>query len=350
MDDTGGTLYAVCSQDPLPVAPAGKALGPAYIPDPHLKRAIRWALRKPDGPITTEELATITRLEVVDHDYRKRNRVRWLHGIEYCTSLDTLYLQDHDLTDISRLSGLTQLRFLNLGGNNISDISPLANMEDLRWLSLWGNEVVELDTLAGLTRLTNLTLFGNQIENVSPLAELEWLRHLDLGRNPIDNIEPLDGLTRLRFLRLVDTGIRAGDLSWQVPTLAERDRDDELHIQTAWGGSSSRRSRPREPEPEPEPEPETTPAFAFETALEGKTFRFEEDVDMTLQLPAAPGAEMYSLFPSSFRGLSFDPASRTISGRPDGTGDESLQYTAVDNDNDRRLEAQFLIQIVAAGG
>lgn len=342
-----GLFTLSCSQDPLPVAPAGKALGQAYIPDPHLERAMRWALGKPDGPITTEELATITHLEVVERDYYRRNRVRWLHGIEHCTGLDTLWLSGHGLTDISRLAGLTRLRFLNLSGNSISDLSPLANMKELCWLSLWGNEVVELDTLAGLTKMTNLTLFGNHIEDVGPLAALVKLKHLDLGRNPLGDIRPLDVLTRLRWLGLVDTDIYATDLPGMVPTLVERERDDKMRIQTAWGGSSSGGSQPKEPEPEPS----RTPAFAFEWALAGKVYEFPVNAEITpLQLPAAPGAEVYSLFPSSFRGLSFDPASRTISGTPTARGDEPLQYTAIDSDNDRRLETEFLIRIVAAGG
>ena len=63
-------------------------------------------------------------------------------------------LGDNNISDISALAGLTNLRDINLWGNNISDISPLADLTGLWYLVLWGNNISDISALvdnAGLS-------------------------------------------------------------------------------------------------------------------------------------------------------------------------------------------------------
>ena len=159
---------AACS-DP-PVAPAGKALGqakadstpsdaatdstaPAIVSfaDANLELAVRRTLNKPEGPLTADDLASLTKLDV---EWQDVSGIESLAGLEHATALDTLNLWGNQIADLSALAGLTQLSYLNLGNNQVVDVGPLAGLTNLQWLSLWGNEVADVSALSELTKLT----------------------------------------------------------------------------------------------------------------------------------------------------------------------------------------------------
>ena len=193
---------------------------PVTIPDANLELAVRRTLNKPEGPLTADDLASLTKLDV---EWQDVQGIESLAGLKHATALDTLNLWGNQIADLSPLAGLTSLTYLNLGDNQVVDVGPLAGLTNLQWLSLWGNAVADLSPLAGLTKLTYLNLWGNQIEAVSALSGLTKLTSLDLGHNQVADVGPLDGLTRLDWLGLVDNLIRQPDLAEQVPTLIEGD-------------------------------------------------------------------------------------------------------------------------------
>ena len=82
----------------------------------NLEKALREQLEIPDRPITRRDLAGVTELEELD---------------------------EREITDLSGLEGMTQLKKLSLGYNQISDISPLQGMTQLTNLWLWENQISE---------------------------------------------------------------------------------------------------------------------------------------------------------------------------------------------------------------
>ncbi len=249
------TWMACADQPPTAPEPVGKATAsadadstaPAVVSfaDANLELAVRRTLKKPEGPLTTDDLASLTRLDV---EWQDVPTIHSLAGLEHATALDTLNLYGNQISDLSPLAGLTNLTFLNLGDNQVTDVAPLAGLTNLRWLSLWGNEVADVSPLAGLTDLTFLNLWGNEVAEVAPLAGLTDLRMLNLSKTQVEDVAPLDSLTALDWLGLVDTGIRGSDLADQVPTLVEKDVTVSLVL-----------SQPEpavQPQPEPQPEPQ----------------------------------------------------------------------------------------------
>ena len=79
-------------------------------------------------------------------------------------------------------SGSTELE---LYAHQITDLTPLAKLADLRMLGLGFNDITDVTPLAGLTNLKTLWLPNNQIADVTPLAKLTKLRTLYLAGNPI---------------------------------------------------------------------------------------------------------------------------------------------------------------------
>jgi len=195
-------------------------------PDPNLEPVIRTKIGKLSGDIYQSDLLVITSLTA------EGKGITNLSGIEFCTNLESLNLNNYgkndlernrvsDITvlanlihlsylylfwneigDVSALANLTQLRQIDLAKNHITNISALANLTNLQSLNLQVNQISNISILANLTNLTELVLGDNQITDVSILANLTNLRSLSLGKNQISNVSGLALLTNLWYLDL----------------------------------------------------------------------------------------------------------------------------------------------------
>jgi Leucine-rich repeat (LRR) protein len=121
---------------------------------------------------------------------------------EIPNNVTSLNLNNNQLTDITVLTGLTELTTLYLGNNQIEDISSLSALTNLTDLILDTNLIVDLAPLSGLSELTSLTLSNNNIVDLSSLSELFNLTSLKLESNPVVDISPLAELTNLTVLSL----------------------------------------------------------------------------------------------------------------------------------------------------
>ena len=93
-------------------------------------------------------------------------------------------LHDNDISDISPLAGLTNLKWLRLEDNDVSDISAIAKLTQLEWIHLSRNDLSDISPLAGLTRLKWLNISDNNIVDLSPLDGLRENIKLFWGGNP----------------------------------------------------------------------------------------------------------------------------------------------------------------------
>ena len=107
-----------------------------------------------------------------------------------------------NISKLSPLAELTQLRWLTLINNQISDVSPLRNLKNLEHLNLDANVISDVSPLAKLTKLKVLYLENNVISDVSPLAGLTNLERLDLRNNAISDFSPLDKLPEETIIRM----------------------------------------------------------------------------------------------------------------------------------------------------
>ena len=90
-----------------------------------------------------------------------------LGGVDFTEAAESLDLSDRGITDISVLSGCTELHELNLSGNPIADISALSSLSKLTSLNLSGTGRSDDDyaLLSSLRSLAYLNLENN--ENVT---------------------------------------------------------------------------------------------------------------------------------------------------------------------------------------
>jgi len=133
----------------------GFAQDPVVFSDPLLQQAVEDALWV-SNPTPTDMLA-LTELRIVRPE-GDEGGIQTLDGLEYAANMDTLWLREHEFSDISALESMRQLRVLHLSRNNVQNLSPLS----------------------GLTRLEHVDLHANRISDVGPLSHLPSLDTLVL--------------------------------------------------------------------------------------------------------------------------------------------------------------------------
>jgi Leucine-rich repeat (LRR) protein len=123
--------------------------------------------------------------------------------------LNTLYLQNNEIEDITSLKDLPTLEILNLSNNKIQDITPLSNLIDLYILDLDSNGIEELSPLSSLQSLKELRLSNNPIKKIVPLSILTnlWVLNLNKCLIKADEWANISFLEQLIELRLQNCGI-----------------------------------------------------------------------------------------------------------------------------------------------
>ena len=132
--------------------------------------------------------------------------------------LRTLSLADNPaITDLSSISGLSELTELDLTGTGVTDLSPIAGLTKLEELDLANPDLADLTPLMGLTNLKVLylddgSLSSSAITNLDALAGLVNLEGLYIPSTPnYTNLDALSGMTQLR--ELVMMGTRYSDIN-----------------------------------------------------------------------------------------------------------------------------------------
>lgn len=148
------------------------------VSDTALEAALRLALDKPEGPLLTDELAALPKLNAAHVGISN------LEGIEACTALTELDLAGNCIADLGPLVGLTSLERLNLHGNAVADVSPLAALENLQLLWLDHNQITDPAPL-----LDNPGLGNTPAETWDRVA---------LAYNPLDAPGAAEALAALR--------------------------------------------------------------------------------------------------------------------------------------------------------
>ncbi len=128
-----------------------------------------------------------------------------IHGMDFDIAqttdlqLNNYGITDADLVEISKLVNVTHLELEN---GQISDLSPLRNMPNLKEIILRGNKITNLSPIENMTQITYLDLSQNQISDITNLQNFNALKKLWLGENQITDISPIEGLTGLTYLNL----------------------------------------------------------------------------------------------------------------------------------------------------
>ncbi|XP_007628530.1 leucine-rich repeat and coiled-coil domain-containing protein 1 isoform X1 [Cricetulus griseus] len=121
------------------------------------------------------------------------------------SSCGDVCLMDKGLQSISELSLDSTLHAINLHCNNISKITAIDHIWNLRHLDLSSNQISQIEGLNTLTKLCTLNLSCNLITRVEGLEALVNLTRLNLSYNNINDLSGLMSLHGLKYkLRYID--------------------------------------------------------------------------------------------------------------------------------------------------
>lgn len=194
-----------------------------FFPDPALKLKVQEQLGLlPTDEIMPEDVIGLTYL------YAESAGITSLEGIQDLTELTELYLADNELTneDLSPLSQLQLLKWLDLSANQLTDFSNLANLPTLTELNVPYNEITRIDGVSQLANLLVLDISDNQVgdEDLVELSSLEFLDELYARANQISS---LDFLGTMVNLGVVDLSMnKVDDLSPLLTLATARDGED----------------------------------------------------------------------------------------------------------------------------
>lgn len=202
----------------------------AHFADPNLREFIMDRLQIPEEPIGKREL---TRLTEIDLSYTwLPTPVTSLEGLQDMVNLAIIQIDRNAVTDLSPLSGLSNLRTLRLGAAGRTErldlsLEPLSGLPNLHTLELNFTSINDLEILAALPDLTNLHLTNCGLERIDNLTTLD-LWNLTLDWNPIRDVDALLAFPNLRRVELRDTPV---DFSDDSPDRAVLDALRERGVQ-----------------------------------------------------------------------------------------------------------------------
>ena len=129
---------------------------------------------------------------------------------------DYLNLDRNELTNVSAVAALTELKWLRLNDNKLAALPDLKALVNLRRIYLKGNRFTSVpETLKDLPALTDVDLSLNPIKEVPAwLAEKQGLKNLSFFRTMVTKLpENLDAWKSLQSLQLGDLSISPEEMA-----------------------------------------------------------------------------------------------------------------------------------------
>lgn len=152
------------------------------------------------------ETITIAELESITGTLDISNSsIESIDGLQACTNVIELYINDNKISELDYLSGLNNLSVLIADNNNISDVDLLP--ASLTYLNVSRNNLADIEGVQYTNNLEYLFADENNISNIDCLENKNRLKSLSLSTNSINDIAVLSGCTGLTYLNLSDNGI-----------------------------------------------------------------------------------------------------------------------------------------------
>lgn len=214
-----------------------------HIPDRNLHAALARMLgQHPEAPITVSQMEQFSHFGWGGHTKNGvyvegealtlfNKGIKDLTGLEYAINLKELFVREqreefrgNGISDLTPISGLTQLESLSIGGigNHVSDLSPIANLTNIKHLDLGGNPISDLSPIANFTQLEVIGFDDNvPLTDISVLANMEQLRRVHMWGPRFGDMSPLVNLPNIEVIDLCGNEISEIPSLKNAPTLKE---------------------------------------------------------------------------------------------------------------------------------
>jgi len=195
------------------------------IPDIGLKTAILKTLDeqgdKVNGNITVGDMQKLTTLAIVSpedevgfgdtdvtlNSITMNTQINTLEGLQYASNLRAIGISGVGLKDISALSQIYNLEYVDLSYNNIEDISSLSNNNKIKELCCNGNNISDITALILLYNIEKLDISYNPISSLKPLKDMSELNNLWIRDMSISSFNGIEDLKNLMVLNAQDNNL-----------------------------------------------------------------------------------------------------------------------------------------------
>lgn len=158
-----------------------------------------------DGYVSYDEIKAIDFIQV---DSDKGKTLEDISCLKYAENLETCYLNNTNISDLTPIAGLKNLKRLYIyNDEKIADISALKNLTQLAILNISGTKVTDITSLATLKNLERLDISKTDITNISAIGNLKDLKWLNMNDSKVTDISALESATALRYFLAKNTGI-----------------------------------------------------------------------------------------------------------------------------------------------
>ena len=167
------------------------------------------------------EIVRFTEVDLTD-----RSSIHDLSPLSKLVDLKYIDMSGTRVTDLVPLRNLTKLEVLNCSRTNVVDLAPLRYATNLRELVCEETKVADLRLLASFPKLEKLYCSGSPVRtlatipglkdlrcastpiaNLSPLASMAALVSLDCAETSVSDLQPLVSATQLRLLNIEGTAV-----------------------------------------------------------------------------------------------------------------------------------------------
>ena len=131
-----------------------------------------------------------------------------IQNLRHLKNLETLDLKNNFLTDLSCLSGLTELKSICFNNNNVQDIEFTRNMMKLQHISGENSGVTDISPLSGKTELVSVFFGDAGVTDITPIKDSKGLVMVGFNEAQIGDIEVLRDKPLLEMVCLSGCGLR----------------------------------------------------------------------------------------------------------------------------------------------
>ena len=214
---TAETENAVVSEETNKIEPVKedvkeeKALDTVSIPDENFKILLHKTLGlSQEKELTKSDLARVHTISIEENDgYEK---IKSLEGIQYCSNIKSLVINDIDGIDISAARNLTTLTYLVVKNGTV-DLNDLSNLISLEVMEISKISNTNLDGLKNLKSMFSIEIFdGSNVNDISGISNMEGLAQLRVigteeKRSPLTDISVIAQLPELTNIDFSYTSI-----------------------------------------------------------------------------------------------------------------------------------------------
>jgi serine/threonine protein kinase len=169
--------------------------------DSHLRlRGSFFELNLPRGELT--DLSDLPQIKNLRHLSIFYQRLSDISPLTKCLNLEVLEIIECAVRDLSPITGLTALSAVMLSNNQINDFSVFGNMPYLRILHVSGEPLSALSELGDITEVRTLSLNNTALAGLEGIENFRRLETLEIDNTPVKDFSPLNDLPFLTSLRI----------------------------------------------------------------------------------------------------------------------------------------------------